>query len=465
MDTNINVDLKEGAELLINPLVDPSALLEKIKGKVVYNPRLGRHQEVMSKIYVFPVYLPEYGILLSLDITSDNLARTFYDLVRNYEGIRAEGTIIRCRIHRFRKDENRVVSWGAIKPATLNSDLSKLYVANLINDFYLTPSTIKNGCIWSPHRWFHISSHKDRKCMFEAIFNYNFGVVYIKRENIHQRKIKKVWLNSPIKLYEVIGGFISFHPTGFVDIKKVPLHFTEDPVEMNIFLNGGGYEGDYFVCFLISFNNYLTPYEDVDIKSGNINLVETLLGLVYSPYEILPLLFPFMVKNENLEKLIYCFNVDKEIFKKIIGRLTKFGAPQNLEFIRSYESLLMDNNRLLNVKEENDNYCVEIANPTLIPFLLKKLIDEKYTRKSDVEKILREQNILMKIKELDERFREEDKRVFNLNLSPLYGIPRYLTLRKKVLTDYIHIVQTTISHKTSKLETLRKSMSNVHYDM
>jgi hypothetical protein len=71
----------------------------------------------------------------------------------------------------------------------------------------------------------------------------------------------------------------------------------------------------------------------------------------------------------------------------------------------------------------------------------------------------------MKIKELDERFREEDKRVFDLNLSPLYGIPRYLTLRKKVLTDYIHIVQTTISHKTSKLETLRKSMSNVHYDM
>jgi len=430
----ITIDLEEKNEVLINPLIDPSTLLEKANRKIIYNPRLRKYHEVIPKVYLLPVYLPELGILLSLDMVSKELSKRFYEETRDYEGIISKGKIFCCKIHNFQKDINRMVSWGTIRPIYLPNNFLKLYITNLINDFYLTPSISQKGCILSPHRWFFISSIGYHK--FKAFLNYNFGILYIEKEKLRQKKIRRIWINSPIKLYEIIGGFISFRPTGFVDIEPVPIHFTEDLVGTDVFID----KGDYFISFLISFNNYLTSYEGANIKSGNINLVETLLELVNSPYEILPFLFPFMARSEDFEKLVYRFSVSKGIFEKIYTRLTKFGTRQNPEMVSFYESIIRKDNRLLNIIENDKFYHVEVVNPGVIPFLLKKFAGKVYTReKYYSEKILKELKILEKIKHLDELLGK--KQFFDPEFLPLYGIGRCLTPRAEVLMKYIHILK------------------------
>jgi len=290
----------------------------------------------------------------------------------------------------------------------------------------------------SPHRWFFISSVGYNK--FETFFNYNFGILYLEKEKIIQRKIRRIWINSPITLYEVIGSFISFYPMGLVTAKFVPVHFIDDPVEIDISLT----KGDYFICFLISYNNYSTSYEGADIKSGNINLVETLLEFVNSPYEILPFLFPFMVKMEDLKKLVYHFTVSKEIFRKISTRISKFGAPQDPNVVSFYESLLQESNRLLNIVEEDRYYHIEVANPVLIPFLLKKFAFTQSNRvKSYVENALSMSKALDKIRYLDELLKGE--KFFVPEFLILQGIGRSLARKAEILEKYIHIVKESLS--------------------
>ena len=429
----ITPDLEEGDILLINPLIDPSTLLEKAKRRIVYNPRLRRYHEIMPKTYIFPAYLPELGVLLSLDTVSKNLARKIYEETKDYNGIISKGKVFMCTAHHFRRDINRMVSWGTVKSVDLRNKILRLYITNLINDFYLTPSIVRGGTIISPHRWFFISSIGYHK--FEAFLNYNFGVTYIEKEKICQRKVKKVWINSPLKLYQAIGGFVSFSPTGFVNIKPVPLHFTADPIETDfVFKN----KGDYFICFLISFNNYSTSYDTASIKSGNINLVESLVELVYSPYDILPFLFPLTIENEALNSLVYRFSIGKEIFRKIYSRISKFGAPQSSTLISGFESLIQEQNILLSVTEQANLYYVEVANPAVIPFLMKKLASEIDIRiKCSATKILEEPRILEKIRYLNELLNK--KQWYNTEFLPLHGIGRVLIPRADVLRKYTQI--------------------------
>jgi len=192
--------LIERKAFIINPLIDPRANLEKISNMVVYNPRIQYYQEVISKTYSFPVYLPELGFLLSLDMTSINLAREFYDETREYEGIMSKGKIFLCKMHNYREEWNRFVSWGSIEPINLSDSVFKLYRASLINDFHLSPSLIietrVENVVVSPHRWFRISSTTTDMYTFEAIVNYNFGVFYLEKEKLSRGSVreKKVWL-------------------------------------------------------------------------------------------------------------------------------------------------------------------------------------------------------------------------------------------------------------------------------
>lgn len=440
----ITPELEEGDKVLINPLIDPSTLLEKARRRIVYNPRLRRYHEVMPKTYVLPVYLPELGVLLSLDTVSKNLARKIYEETKDYEGIISKGKVFLCTTHHFQREINRMVSWGTIKSVDLVNNILRLYIADLINDFYLTPSIIRGSSITSPHRWFFISSIGYHK--FEAFLNYNFGVVYIEKEKLYQRKIKKVWINSPLKLYQVIGGFVSFRPTGFVEIKHVPLHFTADPTETDIVFQN---KGDYFVCFLISFNRYSTSYDFASIKSGNINLVESLAELVHSPYEILPFLFPFAIENETIESLIYRFIIKKDVFRKIYSRITKFSTPQSSALIEGFESFIREQNILLSITEQVDLYYVEVANPVVIPFLIKKIADENNVRiKYSATKILKEPRILEKIRYLNDLLNK--KQWYNTEFLPLHGIGRVLIPRADVLRKYIRIYKdlTSIQQKS-----------------
>ena len=428
--------IEEKYEMIINPLITPSTLLEKCEIKAIYNPRLKKYHEIVQKTYSYPVYLPEICVLLSLDITSIELAEELYDKAKDYEGlISEEGRIFCCRTYNYQSDKNRMVSWGNLRNYDLDYEIYNLYRSNLLNDFYITPSISNKGVLISPNRWFYIYSESSYR--FEAFLNYNFGVIYIEKEKLSPTHVKtiKAWLNFPLKLYTVTAGFINFQPDGSVGIKPILLHFTEDPCE-KVILEG---KGDYFVSFLISFNDYSTSYEKASIKKGNINIVETLTKLVYTPYEILPMLFPLVIDDESLNNLIYRFTIEKKAFERIFFRLTKFSHSPNPDLIRAFEEFIRKQNPLLNIEEKNKYYHVEIANPGVIPFLIKKLID-KDKKSEKIKKILEEseeQAILKKIKRLDELSRSNHW--YNLELSPIYGIDRVLKPRANVLKQYIKI--------------------------
>lgn len=426
------IDLDNGSEVIINPLINPYAFLEKIKKKVVYNPRLRKYCEVAPRLYTIPVYLPELGFLLALDMSSEHLARRLYDETKEFNGIMPKNRIFYCRIHNFQRDHNRVVSWGTIKPLILSESLLRLYIINLLNDFSITPSIVQRGQIISPHRWFFISSEGLFK--FESFLNYNLGIIYIDRKNVELKRKRKIWINFPIEVYEVKSGFVLFHPSGFIKyIKPIPLHFTEDPSKIEFFTE----RGDYFLCSLISLNNYLTSYKGFDFRLSCINIVESLSELVFSPLQILPFLFPFSLREENeLNKLVFSFSIRKEIFHIFYNRLIKFSGPQNPSFIDFYEDFLSKWNKLLILTEDEDSYYIKMVNPSIVPFLLKKLHEDEVSKweKGHIIKLLEEPNILERIENL--------KRENWIDFLPLRGVKRPLSLRAKILKKYIDLYKT-----------------------
>jgi len=432
----ILMNINEKEKLIINPIIDPSTILEKLDRKIIYMPYYRRYHEIVPKTYVLPVYLPEIGALVSLDITSRNLARRFYNETKDFEGIISKGKIFLSRVYNFQSEMNRMVSWGNIKSFNLSEDIFQLYLSNLINDLIITPSIITQKRILSPNRWFYIASTGYYK--FKAILHYNVGIIYLRKEFLLNRKIKYVWLNSPFKLYEIRAGFIIFQPNGYLKyIEPIFVHFTSDPSEMNIV---GSNKGDYFLCFLISFNDYFTSYESADIKRGCINIVETLSELVFSPYDILPFLFPFIVDVQKLTSLFFEFEIEKNIFLKFQKRLMKFGVPQNLELIKAYEYLIKMKNRALEITENDDKYIVKIVNPLVIPFLIKRsydFINRGLAEKSYIEVLLKRPDFINKIEELDKRL---EKLEWNApDLRPLWGIGRFLKIREKLMLNYMNI--------------------------
>lgn len=433
MKENILIPLNiEEKEVMINPIIDPSTILEKIERKVVYIPYYRRYHEVVPKVYTLPVYLPEIGALVSLDITSRNLAKKFYDETKDFEGMISKGKIFISGVYNFLSETNRMVSWGNIKSFSLPKDIFQLYLTNLLNDLIISPSIVTQQGVISPNRWFHIVSKG--YYTFRATLHYNIGVIYLQKESLLRKRIRYVWINAPLKLYEIKAGFVIFQPNGYLKyVEPILVHFTSDPSENIIASN----KGDYFLCFLISFNKYSTSYEKADIKRGYINIIETLSELVFSPYDLLPFLFPLVIDVQKLTSLLFEFQIEKNIFLTFQKRLTKFGIPQNLEVIKAYENLVKKQNRTLEIIETENAYTVKIINPLLVPFLIKKAYDPKDRGKNYAEKLLRNLTF-SKIEELDKRFPEKFE-WYTPNFRGLWGIGRFLDPRGKLMRNYVNI--------------------------
>ena len=74
--------LEEKEMIIINPLVNFYSILKKIQRKIIFHQLFRKYFEIVQSTYAFPVYLPEIGVLLSLDITSEDVARRFYEEIR-----------------------------------------------------------------------------------------------------------------------------------------------------------------------------------------------------------------------------------------------------------------------------------------------------------------------------------------------------------------------------------------------
>lgn len=431
----IHFNLEE-KEVMINPIIDISTILEKIERKIVYIPSHRRYYDIVPKKYAFPAYLPEIGTLISLDIVSKDLARRFYQETKDFEGIVSKGKIFISGVYNFHPEKNRMVSWGNIKSFNLPENIYSLYLSNLINDLLITPSVVRKWDIISPNRWFCLASRSYYE--FYAILHYNIGIIYLHKRYLVKRKVKYIWVNSLFKIYEVKTGFIILQPNGYVKyVAPIPIHFFSDPLEIDFLSN----KGDYFLCFLISFNPYVTSCEKADIKKGCINIVENLSELVFSSYDILPFLFPLIIKPSELSRLLFRFEVKKKIFFSLLKRLMKFGVEQNVELIKAYEKLLKRKNRALEIVESEDSFIVKIINPLVIPFLVKKFYySDSSITKNYTKKLLCSSDIINKIEDLNERYPRKSEWI-SFDFRPLYGIGRFLKPRKEIMLKYIKLFQ------------------------
>ncbi|MEM4141037.1 MAG: hypothetical protein QXG36_08025 [Nitrososphaeria archaeon] len=425
---------------MVNPIFNFYSIIEKVKRRIVYIPSNRRFIEILPKIYAFPVLLPEIGVLTSLDVTSEQLAKKIYESVsKDFESLISSDKIFISNIYNFDPKKNRIVSWGTMKTFNVDFNIYQLYLRNLFTDLLLTPSIITKEKIFSPNRWFYATSESYSK--FQANINYNICVLYLEKDKLQIKKKKKIWLNYPLELYEIKAGVVIFQPDGYLRYyEPVFIYLTSEPSEI---INIASDKGDYFLTSLISLNDYATTYINSDIKQGCLNIVDTLSEIVLSPWEIFPLLFPFLANKQKLSSLIFEFEVKENTFSTLKKRLMKFGAEQNPEIIRAYEELIKKENRAMEIIKTENIYVVKIVNPTLIPYLIKKVYDPNIEEINKIypKELLNASDFLRKIKIIEEQNKGITRT--SSNRSTFYKMEYFLKNRERLMDHFLTIYQKT----------------------
>jgi len=428
------IDLPQKKEFLINPIIDYYTILEKVNFKVIYNPFFRKSLAVQKRFGTYPIYFPEIGCLAALETISPNLSREFYEETKEFDRFYSDEKIICSRVYNFDNNVNRFVSWGNYISSKLPKSYYKLYISNLLNDFLFMPSIVKKFGLISPNRWFLLESRTSYS--FKTEVNYNVGIIYLTKEIFRNSKKITLWLNSPLEIWEIPAGFVTFAKDGSVLYKdRILVHFLKEPSEEVKLISS---KGDYFTCFLLSLNNYVTDFPKFKPnvkKKVNINLVENLTELIYSPYEIIPFIFPNVIDSIHVDKLIFEFEIKKDVFLSVVRRLMKFSSVQHPELLKSYREIFESQNKLFKIEENNRMLKITLVNPVIVPFLLKEYILGRQTGKKELlnDLINNPTTAIEKLKDIQNEPPNSGK------WYPLCGIGRIIKLRNKVLAQYMRI--------------------------
>lgn len=426
MENKCLLNLSDKQKVLINPILDYFTILEKVNVKVIYNPFFRKNFVIRQRFGTYPIYLPEIGYLLSLETISPDLAKRFYEETKEYDKFYSDEKIICSSIYNFNQELNRIVSWGHFCSYKIPTDYYKMYISNLTNDFLFTPSIVKNFGLISPNRWFKLDSRAYYS--FKATVNYNVGIIYLDKNSFSKARKITLWINSPLDVYEVQAGFIKLCKDGRVQYQdRIFVHFLNDPSESDEMRFSK--DKDYFTCFLLSLNEYETNYPKFRYrnKKFNINLIENLTDIIYSPYEIIPFLFPDILKSVDITKLVFNFSVNKNCFKSIIGRMMKFASEQHPDLIKSFEQIFENQNKLFKIIDNKDEFNIKIINPAVIPFLMKIFTSDN---KTYAKKLLDNPRIMEELEEIENESSSSFKWI------PLMGFGKIRDLRSYQLLQY-----------------------------
>jgi len=433
MKINLNLENDVEYNLLINPILDYFSILEKSTVKVVYNSFFRKYIEIRQRFGIYPVYIPELGYLLALEIVSPKLSKIFYELTSDFDSFYSEDKVICAKIHNFNKDTNRFVTYGNYKSLKLDKEYYRLYITNLINDLLCTPSIINGSTLISPNRWYVLeSTHPKLNIHVRADINYNIGIIFLTKDGLKRYRKYNIWLNSKTNIFEVPAGFITFTKEGKVLYKKIFVHFLEEPIDIEIKND----KGEYFICYIWSLNDYQTNYSK--FKTGNkinINIIENLSLLVYSPYELIPFIFPDIVESSKFNNLIIEFEIKKEVINRIINRLSKFSSYQNQDLIKAFEETIEDKKKLFRISENEDKLTVEIVNPSIIPFLIKDFVSNKSPEKIRFLKKL----VFEPEKAFEELKLTQNKSSSDIEWAKLKGFGKISRIRNEIYKQYLEI--------------------------
>jgi len=415
------VKLEEN-DLVVNPIIDWFTILERVNLYAVYNKSLKKDIIVKEVYGSYPVYLPEIGYFTALETASHDLTKKFYEDTKDVKGFYSNNGIILARIHNFDKKTNRFVTWGNYKLYKLPEDYYMLYMSNLVNDFFITPSISINGTLISPNRWFtHESSD------FTADIYFNVAIIYLSITDIEalEKNILRIG-KYELNMYKTYASVITLSADGIKPIEKIEVYF---PEEMNphesLLLSE---KGDYFIGFFVTLNNYKSLGSKY---TRNVNIVENLLPLIFVPEEIIPFMFPSIIDISKLNNVVLEFDVSKAVYDSIINRFIEFSTNQNPDIIEKY---FYSFRRPIQVDTINDKMKVKMLNPATIPFLLKKFIRSNNKENEYLEELVESPNkIPVKIAQADKLPHNHPE------LIKLQGLGKMLKMRKDILKMYVEI--------------------------
>jgi len=327
--------------------------IESVFEKGVFLSR--RNWDIYVKWTSLPVYLPEFGCLISLDTTSPDIAGDFF------------GTVLRDRkrkvaivkLHNLSQQYRRAVTWGDYTFVDLG-ELETLYSTLLLIDIMLSPSAcLKRGTIVSPLRYFPLESHKPQS--FRCIYSQNCFLVFLDPSKLETARRRTLWLGQKLRIASLRAKFIALETNGWVRPIDIWLSFRQENLERE----KGSLEKGYYICVAESFNNYIS-------KSGSsqdINLVRLLYPVVHSPYDIMPFLFPKVIP-ERLDFVIR-FSVPLASIARIIERFEKFEGEKGGWQTESCEELFSG---LVRLSTEGDTVTYTSVNPSCVFTIIRRAL-------------------------------------------------------------------------------------------
>lgn len=415
-------------KVITNPVLTSYTMLKKTRPLTVHTAYFPTRIYTCS--YSLPILLPELGCMVALDLVSESLRREIEEKRFEYTSFRSENQIMISKLYNFDASVNRVVSWGQYSFHEVDEDIYHLYIVNLINDLLLFPSVLTTFGPYSPIRWFWISSTDYHK--FNAVISYNVNIIYLKKEFFTKAKKTTIWLGEPVGIYRIPCGYIGFEGTGYVKIKNLPIFTTHEP---NRLLKEIEHDGGYYLCFSVGLCGYKTNYPNSLSTKFFINIIDSLLPLVHSPYDIAPFLFPYFVNKENLKDPVYWTEIPETVINSILRRFEKFGGHQSLDMVENYNRIFERTNKLVRIKKVNDKFTVMVVNPSVVPFLIRKcLIGSKYLPRKYARTVLKSQELL-----ISQLITEYDF-IMNIAMRGFKGISEF---RKKNFEGYISLYHGT----------------------
>jgi len=425
-----DIEIPVEKKLLINPVLNWYTLLTKIRKQTIIPDEFHEKFRIHIHTYCLPIFIPEIAAMTSLDITSEFIKRDFSEKEKYFRSFYSENEIVVSKLYNFDESLNRVVSRGTYRFHKVDKKHYKTYITSIFNELITSPSIYVSGELCSPLRWFRVSS--SGKFWFKTTINYNTAVVYLTREDLVESRKTKIWFGKPLEIFRVKCKLITFSKRGEVFPSDFYLFFTTDPLQA---VGKIASKGEYFICFLISLNEYKTSFRS-DIPAGtSVNLVDSITPFIHSYYDVVMTMFPFFVKIESLNEYVIKFEVPSDVFTKIISRFQKFSTVQNVNIINSFNEMFERLNPLVHVDTSDRHvYKVDMVNPTIIYHFIRHSV----THGSMIHKIAKEkldecENLIKELQDPDERI-NLIRPTIGIGTSMRYrdtNMKRYITLFRK----------------------------------
>jgi len=419
--TLCGISLPLQSSVLLAPVFTSRPIFEKFREMHVCSPLIAG-EIVVSHAYSIPVHIPEAGCTISLDISSEGLAQEFMELARE---LGKGQKIVVAKLYNYDPGVNRAVTWGNFVAHEVEGHVYRIHMANILNDLMFFPSIAAGNTLWSPLRWFYLESRGEY--WYRTIYTYNVFIVYLDDESVKTCRKMRFWLGEPVEVYSARSSLIELDDTGRVGIRKIYLCFPDEPSE----ILPGNIRG-YYICFSESLNHYETNYHEFRYRNFNINLVDVLSPLIYSPYDIVPFMSPYFADLQNHGSLVR-FSVPADVLRTIIGRFEKFGGVQSREMVEGYNRLFETINGLVKIREKGNLLAVTLVNPSVVSYLIRMCRSEGRLARKCAKKLLESggSGILDRMLCAGENFEND----FDLRVS-LAGYGRILETRLRNTGNY-----------------------------